>query len=113
MIYKLKYTDKVEAITHLKSVGVLEDVTTYNTTTNDEGEDITIEVVNTQYAPITEAVVYIGLIVDEQGEYNDQGEEITAPTFLNGYHVDVMTNKIVTFGSKEIFPTNEKHKFST
>ena len=93
MIYKLKYTDKAEAIQHLKDLNVIDE--------------------NEQYTAITHAVVYIGLIVDEQGEYNDQGEEITAPTFLNGYHVDVMTNKIVTFGSKEIFPTNEKHKFST
>ena len=93
MIYKLKYTDKSEAITHLKSVGVLD---------KDE-----------QYTAITEAVVYIGLIVDQQGEYNEDGEEITAPTFLDGYHVDVMTNTTVNFGSKEIFPTNERHKFST
>lgn len=113
MIYQLKYTDKAEAITHLKSVGVLEDVTTYSESTNDEGEDVTIEVVNTQYTAITEAVVYIGLIVDQQGEYNDEGEEITPPTFLNGYHIDVMTNKIVNFGTKEIFPKNGKHKFST
>jgi hypothetical protein len=113
MIYKLKYTDKAEAITHLKSVGVLEDVTTYNTTTNDEGEDITIEIVNTQYTAITEAVVSIGLIVDQQGTYDVDGNELTPPTFLSGYHVDVMTNKIVNFGSKEIFPKNGKHKFST
>tara|TARA_R100000951_G_scaffold16397_1_gene12875 strand:+ start:477 stop:818 length:342 start_codon:yes stop_codon:yes gene_type:complete len=113
MIYQFKYTDKAEAITHLKSVGVLKDVTTYNTTTNDEGEDITIEVVNTQYTAITEAVVYIGLIVDQQGTYDVDGNELTPPTFLDGYHVDVMTNKIVNFGNKEIFPTNERHKFST
>ena len=93
MIYQLKYNSKEEAIQHLKDLNVIDE--------------------NEQYTDITHAVVYIGLIVDEQGEYNDQGEEITATTFLNGYHVDVMTNKIVTFGSKEIFPTNEKHKFST
>ncbi len=93
MIYKLKYTDKAEAVTHLQELGLI-----------DEQE---------QYTAITEAVVYIGLIVDQQGEYNDEGEEITAPTFLNGYHIDVMTNKIVNFGNKEIFPTNERHKFST
>lgn len=92
MIYKLKYTDKVEAITHLKSVGVL-----------DEDE---------QYTAITEAVVYIGLIVDEQGEYNDQGEEITPPTYLDGYHVDVMTKEIVNFGDKEVFTENPRHQFS-
>jgi len=92
MIYKLKYTDKAEAITHLQELGLI-----------DEDE---------QYTAITEAVVYIGLIVDQQGEYNDQGEEITAPTYLDGYHVDVMTNTTVNFGSKEIFPTNERHKFA-
>jgi hypothetical protein len=113
MIYKLKYTDKAEAITHLKSVGVLEDVTTYNTTTNNEGEDITIEIVNTQYTAITEAVVYIGLIVENEGVYNDNGDELTPPTFIDGYHIDIMTNKIVNFGDKEIFPKNGKHKFST
>ena len=92
MIYKLKYTDKAEAITHLQELGLI-----------DEDE---------QYTAITEAVVYIGLIVDQQGEYNDQGEEITAPTYLDGYHVDVMTNTTVNFGSKEILPTNERHKFA-
>jgi hypothetical protein len=93
MIYQLKYTDKAEAINHLQELGLI-----------DEDE---------QYTAITEAVVYIGLIVDQQGEYNDEGEEINPPTFLSGYHVDVMTNKIVNFGSKEIFPKNGKHKFST
>jgi hypothetical protein len=93
MIYKLKYTDKAEAISHLQELGLIDD--------------------EEQYTAITEAVVYIGLIVDQQGTYDVDGNELTPPTFLSGYHVDVMTNKIVNFGSKEIFPKNGKHKFST
>ena len=93
MIYKLKYTDKAEAVTHLQELGLI-----------DEDE---------KYTAITEAVVYIGLIVDEPAQFDEDWNELTPPTFLDGYHIDVMTNKIVNFGSKEIFPTNERHKFST
>lgn len=112
MIYQLKYTDKAEAITHLKSVGVLEDVTTYSTFINDEGEDITIEVVNTQYTAITEAVVYIGLIVDQQGTYDVDGNELTPPTFLDGYHVDIMVNTSIDFGTYLIVPNSPHHQFA-
>lgn len=112
MIYQLKYTDKAEAITHLKSVGVLEDVTTYNTTTNEDGEDITIEVVNTQYTAITEAVVYIGLIVDQQGTYDADGNELTAPTFLDGYHVDIMIDTNIDFGTYLVTPNSPHHQFA-
>ncbi len=92
MIYQLKYTDKAEAITHLKSVGVLDD--------------------EEQYTAITEAVVYIGLIVDQQGTYDADGNELTPPTFLDGYHVDVMANTTIDFGTYLVVPNSPHHQFA-
>ena len=92
MIYQLKYTDKAEAITHLKSVGVLDD--------------------EEQYTAITHAVVYIGLIVDVAGTYDVDGNELTAPTFIDGYHVDVMTKTAIDFGTYLVVPNSPHHQFA-
>ncbi len=92
MIYKLKYTDKAEAVTHFQEVGLI-----------DEQE---------QYTAITEAIVYIGLIVDQQGTYDADGNELTPPTFLNGYHVDVMVNTSIDFGTYLVTPSSPHHQFA-
>ncbi len=53
----------------------------------------------------------IGAIVDEQGTYDDEGDELTSPTYINGYHVDMMVDREINFDS-EFFPSNEIHKFA-
>lgn len=93
MIVQLKYNDKQQAKTHLQEVGVLD--------------------AENNYTDITHAVVYIGAIVDVDGEYNDEGEELTAPTYLDGYHVDVMTKEVVDFGAFVVTPNNPRHTFGS
>lgn len=92
MIYQLKYTSKEQAQTHLKSVGVLDD--------------------EEQYTAITEAVVYIGLIIDVAGTYDADGNELTPPTFLDGYHVDIMINTAIDFGTYLVTPNSPHHQFA-
>ena len=92
MIVQLKYTDKEAAQTHLQEVGVLD--------------------LENEYTSITHAVVYIGAIVDVAGTCDEEGNELTPPKFVEGYHVDVMTKTDVDFGAYVVTPTNPNHKFS-
>ena len=97
MIYKLIYTDHDSAITDLLAKGVLVNTTDLN------GNEI-----NT-YAQSTHAVVYIGKIVDTPAVVEDM-EVITPATFIDGYHVDVMTDLEIEF-ENEVIPNNPKHNF--
>jgi hypothetical protein len=98
MIYKLIYTDHDSAIADLLAKGVLIN------TTDKEGNEI-----NT-YAPTTHAVVYIGKIVDTPAVVENM-EVITPATFIDGYHVDVMTDLDIKFDNA-ITPNNPKHLFA-
>jgi len=91
MIHKLKFTDKAQAIQTLIDKGLIDE--------------------DGNYINGTHAVVYIGIIVDQQGTYDEEGNELTPPTFLDGYHVDIMTTDRIDFGEDEVFPNNEVHKF--
>ena len=92
MIAQLRYINKEESINHLIKLGLI-------------NEDLT-------YTAITEAIVWIDKVVDQQGTYDENGEELTPTTFYNGYHIDIMTNKIINFDDKLVKPTNPKHKFA-
>jgi hypothetical protein len=98
MIAKLIYTDHDSAITDLLAKGVL-----INTTDKDGNE------INT-YAQSTHAVVYIGKIVDTPAVVEDF-EVITPATYIDGYHVDVMTDLEIKFDNA-ITPNNPKHLFA-
>jgi hypothetical protein len=98
MIYKLKYNNEAESISDLLLKGVL-----INTTDKDGNE------INT-YAPTTHAVVYIGKIVDTPAVVEDM-EVITPATYLDGWHVDIMTDLEIVF-ENEIKPNNPKHEFA-
>jgi hypothetical protein len=89
-IYKLKYQDEAEAIADLTAKGVI----------TEEG-----------YAPETAAVVYIGRIVDTPATFTDEGEIDTEATFIEGYHVDIMTSATIEFDNEE-HPTNPAHTFA-
>jgi len=90
MIYQLKYTNKTKAIQHLKKLGVID---------SKENKKKGVK-----------AVIHLPKFVDVKGTYDDEGEQLTAPTFLEGYHIDVVSVVEFDFEPYEIFPKNPKHK---
>jgi hypothetical protein len=98
-ISKLKYTDKETAIADLLAKKVYVEVENLN-------KEITLA-----YGQGIHAIVEIGLIVLENGTYDADFKEITAPTYADGYHFDIMVNKEIDFGTAEIKTKNPKHTF--
>ena len=94
-IYKLKYTDKETAIADLIAKGVFQEI-----------DDEMI------YADGIDAVVEVGLLIDQEATFDEQGNLLTEPTYREGYHFDIMAEKEIDFGENEIFPNNSKHTFA-
>ena len=94
-ICKLKYTDRETAIADLIAKGVFQEI---------EGEMI--------YADGIDAVVEVGLIIDQEATFDEQGNLLTEPTYRDGYHFDIMSEKEIDFGESEIFPNSPKHTFA-
>ena len=94
-IYKLKYTDKETALSDLTEKGVFQEI---------EGE--------LSYSDGVHAVVDIGMVIDQEATYDEQGNMLTEPTYIEGYHFDIMSEKEIDFGENEIFPNNPKHTFA-
>ena len=99
-ISKLKYTDKETAIADLLAKGVYVEVENLD-------KEITLA-----YGQGVHAIVEIGLIVLENGTYDSDFNEITAPVYADGYHYDVMSENEIDFGIAKVSPTNPKHKFA-
>jgi len=93
-VYKLQYPNKETALIDLLAKGVYI-----------ENEEQLV------YGQGTHAIVEIGLIVDVEGTYDDEGEELTAPVFADGYHFDVMSENEIDF-ENAIEPKNPKHTFA-
>lgn len=93
-IYKLKYTDKETAMADLLAKKVYIET--------EEG---------LSYGSGIQAVVEIGKIVLEDGTYDEDGEELTAPVFAEGYHYDIMSEQEIVF-KNEIVVNNQKHTFA-
>ena len=94
-IYKLKYTDKEKAIADLLAKGVYQEI-----------EDEMV------YADGIDAVVEVGLIIDQEATFDENSNMLTEPTYREGYHFDIMTENEIDFGENEIFPNNPKHTFA-
>ena len=93
-IAKLKYTDKETAMADLLAKKVYIET--------EEG---------LSYGSGIQAVVEIGKIVLEDGTYDEDGEELTAPVLAEGYHYDVMSEQEIVF-KNEIVVNNPKHTFA-
>ena len=92
MEYKLKYESKKQAIEHLHSLGI----------TDEKGNFNQREI----------SVVYIGQIIDKHATFDDKGNLLTEPTYIDGYHIDVLTDKKINFDNYEINPQTAKHTFA-
>lgn len=93
-IYKLQYKDKETAMADLLAKKVYIET--------EEG---------LLYGSGIQAIVEIGKIVLENGTYDEDGEELTAPIFAEGYHYDVMSEQEIVF-KNEIVVNNPKHTFA-
>ena len=93
-IYKLQYKDKETAIADLIAKGVYIET---------ENEFV--------YAQGIQAVVEIGLIVQVEGTYDEEGNVITEQIYYDGYFYDVMSEQKIDF-ENEIFPKNCIHAFA-
>jgi len=100
-VYKLAYSSRSALDSALKSRQILKDVT-------EDGETSTV------YAEGTHAVVYLGHIVLEKGEYDSEGNETKAPVLSDKYHADIMVEGSFDFGSNDEGDlSNPVHKFET
>jgi hypothetical protein len=90
-IIKLKYKDKETAIADLIIKNVIDE----------EGN----------YQQGIQAVVEIGEITLIDGTYDDEGNTITEPIYVDGYHYDVMSEQEIVF-ENEITVNNPKHTFA-
>ena len=94
-ICKLKYTDRETAIADLISKGVYQEI---------DGE--------LSYGNGIDAVVEVGLLIDQEATFDEQGNLLTEPTYREGYHFDIMTDNVIDFGENETFPNHPKHTFA-
>jgi hypothetical protein len=97
-VYKLKYQDKENAIADLLEKRA------YVETKNEDNETVL------SYAKGVHAIVEIGLIVLENGTYDKDFNELTAPIYADGYHYDVLTDNEIPF-ENVIEPKSPKHSF--
>ena len=93
-IYKLQYTDKAEGDADLLAKGTYEVI---------EGEQV--------YRNGTQAIVYIGQIVEIPATYDKDGKELTPPVYYSGVFYDLMTTEEFDFGIHELFPVDCVHSF--
>lgn len=98
-IYKLNYTNKEIAIADLLAKGVYVE-------TDFDG------VLSLSFGKGIQAVVEIGKIVLDNGTYDADFKEITAPVYADGYAFDVMSDIEIKFGKVEIFPVTPMHNFA-
>jgi hypothetical protein len=93
-IYKLQYTDKAEGDADLLAKGTYEVI---------EGEQV--------YRNGTQAIVYLGKIVEIPATYDKDGKELTPPVYYDGVFYDLMTTEEFDFGKHELFPVDCVHSF--
>lgn len=87
MIYKLKYTDKAEALQVLEQEGVL--------IPTEEGFT---------YGDGVQAVVELGIICLDSSDEQ--------PIYADGYHYDIMASNEYDFGVNLVTPNNPRHAFA-
>ena len=95
----LKYDNKEQALQHLIDLGVYVEVEHEEEITLQRGEGVS-------------GVKLIPSIVLEQPTYDENGEELTAPVYAEGYHANVLCNDSYDFGEFEIEVVSPKYRFA-
>ena len=51
-----------------------------------------------KYGGIVIAGVEVGLLITQEATFDEQGNLLTEPTYIEGYHFDIMTDNVIDFG---------------
>ena len=97
-----RFTDEAEWVAAAKAAGF------YVTVTDEEG--VESEVLQAYTAD--RAVDVIGTLYNDDGVYDEEGEVITAPTAMTGFHVNYQGALPDGWGAFEIKPEQPKRVFA-
>ena len=97
-IYKLQFDTKAEGDADLLAKGTYEVITE---------EGVSQEV----YRNGTQAIVYLGKIVEIPATCDNEGNELIPPVYFDGVFYDLMTTEEIDFGIHELFPVDCVHSF--
>ena len=97
-----RFTDETAWVTAAKAAGF------YVTVTNEEG--VESEVLSAD--PLDRAIDVIGTLYNDDGVYDAEGEEVTAPTPMVGWHVNYLGDLPKGFESYEVKPEPPKRIFA-
>jgi len=93
-IYKLVYTDKETALADLLAKNVYVE--------HEEG---------LVFGQGVQAIVEVGKIASQDATFDEQGNILTEPIFIDGYHYDIMVEHGIDFPNATN-PKNPKHTFA-
>lgn len=97
-----RFTDEAAWVTAAKAAGF------YVTVTDDEGVESEV----LQAYTFDHAIDVIGVLYNDDGVYNEEGEVITPPTPLDGWHVNGLGNLPQGWSEYEITPEQPKRIFA-
>jgi hypothetical protein len=89
-----RFTDEVAWVTAAKAAGF------YVTVTNDEGVESEVLQAYTR----DHAIDVIGVLYNDDGVYNEEGEVITPPTVMPGWHINYLGDLPEGWESYEVSP---------
>ncbi|MFT5760942.1 MAG: hypothetical protein ACI8WA_000043 [Polaribacter sp.] len=92
-IYKLRFSTKEEGVSFFQNENLTRLIE--DEVCNQEG---------------VHAIVDIGRIVETPGEMDNDGNIITEPTYLDGFHFDIMCEQEI-ISDKIVTPSSPSHKF--
>lgn len=97
-----RFTDEAAWITAAKAAGF------YVTVIDEEG--VESDVLNAYTAD--RAIDVIGTLYNDDGVYNEEGEEVTAPTPMDGWHVNYLGDLPDGWETYEVHPEPPKRIFA-
>ena len=98
-----RFTDEAAWVTAAKAAGF------YVTVTDDEG--VESEVLQAYTAD--RAVDVIGTLYNDDGVYDEEGEVVTAPTAMTGFHVNYLGTLPEGWDAFEVTPEQPKRVFAS
>ena len=102
-----RFTDEAAWLTAARAAGFMSTVPVYD----EEGEETGTEEVLVAYTA-DRAIDVIGTLYNDDGVYDDEGEVVTAPTKMAGFHVNYQGPLPDGWEEHEVTPDSPKRVFA-